>query len=215
MYFSYICSWVILTISFLSKHQKQTNKTVRQLAKTVSVYHSSQEGSVLFNDALNTFSYGYWRRTYYGEDQSDSERENPLPPHMLFFPILLYAPARVLLYAPFFRQDSTYHGLCYTSRGTLVGTRNSSMGPPWRIDPMTHRTMSERSYHGATSRPHSSQMREVQKKSEKHVPHEQPNQRIQLGNKTGLEDILHIPRCVWYRWELLVPLWQELLVVSV
>ena len=26
------------------------------------------------------------------------------------------------------------------------------MGPPWRIDPMTHRTMSERSYHGATSR---------------------------------------------------------------
>ena len=37
---------------------------------------------------------------------------------------------RVLLYAPSHRQDSTYHGLCYTSRGTLVGTRNSSMGPP-------------------------------------------------------------------------------------
>ena len=35
---------------------------------------------------------------------------------------------------------------CYTSRGALVGTRNSSMGPPWRIDPTTHRTMSERSY---------------------------------------------------------------------
>ena len=28
--------------------------------------------------------------------------------------------ARVLLYAPR-RQDSTYHGLCYTSRGTLAG----------------------------------------------------------------------------------------------
>ena len=28
--------------------------------------------------------------------------------------------ARVLLYAPFHRQDSTYHGLCYTSRGTLA-----------------------------------------------------------------------------------------------
>ena len=26
------------------------------------------------------------------------------------------------------------------------------MGPPWRIDPTTHRTMNERSYHGATSR---------------------------------------------------------------
>ena len=38
--------------------------------------------------------------------------------------------ARVLLYAPSHRQDSTYHGLYYTSRGTLVGTRNSSMGPP-------------------------------------------------------------------------------------
>ena len=38
--------------------------------------------------------------------------------------------ARVLLYAPSHRQDDTYHGLCYTSRGVLVGTRNSSMGPP-------------------------------------------------------------------------------------
>ena len=42
--------------------------------------------------------------------------------------------ARVLLYASSHRQDITYHG------------------PPWRIDPTTHRTMSERSYHGATSR---------------------------------------------------------------
>ena len=31
--------------------------------------------------------------------------------------------ARVLLYAP-------SHVLCYTSRGALAGTRNSSMGPP-------------------------------------------------------------------------------------
>ena len=38
--------------------------------------------------------------------------------------------AMVLLYAPSHRQDSTYHGLCYTSRGALAGTRNSSMGPP-------------------------------------------------------------------------------------
>ena len=38
--------------------------------------------------------------------------------------------ARVLLYAPSHRQDSTYHSLCYTSRGTLAGTRNSSMGSP-------------------------------------------------------------------------------------
>ena len=45
--------------------------------------------------------------------------------------------ARVLLYAPSHRQDSTYHSLCYTSRGALAGTRNSSMGPPWKINPTT------------------------------------------------------------------------------
>ena len=30
--------------------------------------------------------------------------------------------AMVLLYAPSHRQDSTYHSLCYTSRGALAGT---------------------------------------------------------------------------------------------
>ena len=34
--------------------------------------------------------------------------------------------ARVLLYAPSHRQDSTYHGLCYTSRGALAGTRSDN-----------------------------------------------------------------------------------------
>ena len=38
--------------------------------------------------------------------------------------------ARVLLYTPSHRQDNTYHGLCYTSRGALAGMRNSSMGQP-------------------------------------------------------------------------------------
>ena len=38
--------------------------------------------------------------------------------------------ASVLLYASSHRQDSTYHGLCHTSRGALAGTRNSSMSPP-------------------------------------------------------------------------------------
>ena len=59
--------------------------------------------------------------------------------------------ARVILHATSHRQDSTYHGLCYTSHGALAGTRNSSMGPPWRID-LVHHTISERSYHRATSR---------------------------------------------------------------
>ena len=59
------------------------------------------------------------------KDDSDSEKGNPLPPRRL--------TARVLLYAPSHRQDNTYHGLCYTSRGALAGTRNSSMGPPTDI----------------------------------------------------------------------------------
>ena len=60
--------------------------------------------------------------------------------------------ARVLLYAPSHRQDNTYHGLCYTSRGALAGTRNSSKGPPHEgrsDDPLHHeRTL----YLWATSR---------------------------------------------------------------
>ena len=32
--------------------------------------------------------------------------------------------ARVLLYAPSHRQDNTYHGLCYTSRGALAYSYN-------------------------------------------------------------------------------------------
>ena len=53
------------------------------------------------------------------KDHSGSERGNPLPPlHGLLF--YMHHP----------RQGSTYHGLCYTSCGALVGMRNSSMGPP-------------------------------------------------------------------------------------
>ena len=58
------------------------------------------------------------------KDHSDSKRGNPLPQHGLLFAI----SRRVLLYAPSHRQDSTYHSLCYTSRGALAGTRNSSVG---------------------------------------------------------------------------------------
>ena len=57
---------------------------------------------------------------YMVKDHSVSERGNPLPPHGLLFPI----NSNFFLYAPSHRQDSTYHGLCYTSRGALAGTRN-------------------------------------------------------------------------------------------
>ena len=59
------------------------------------------------------------------KDHSDSERGNPLPPHGLLFPISSKV-SFICIIPP--RQDNTYHGLCYTSRGALAGTRNSSMG---------------------------------------------------------------------------------------
>ena len=40
--------------------------------------------------------------------------------------------ARVLLYAPSHRQDNTYHGLCYTSRGALAGTRIEKIIPLYK-----------------------------------------------------------------------------------
>ena len=47
-----------------------------------SVTHHSFEGSVLFNNTLNTFIYGCMVKYH-----SNSERGNPLPPHGLLFPI--------------------------------------------------------------------------------------------------------------------------------
>ena len=61
------------------------------------------------------------------KDHSDSEKRKPAA---ATYATLLRLTARVLLYAPSHRQDNTYHGLCYTSRGALAGTRNSSMGSP-------------------------------------------------------------------------------------
>ena len=79
----------------------------------------------IFNDALNVLYlrlYGVGHNMV--KDHSDSERGNPLPPHDLLFPI----SSKGILYVSSHRQDSTYHGICYTSCGALAGTRNSSMG---------------------------------------------------------------------------------------
>ena len=81
-----------------------------------------QEGNVLFNDALNIFYFtDIWRQT------TQIVREETCCCHMGYS---FWLTARVLLYAPSHREDTTYHSLCYTSRGALAGARNSSMGPP-------------------------------------------------------------------------------------
>ena len=94
-----------------------------------------RERNVLFNDALHTFYLRLYGVRHMVKDHSDSEREMfYLTTHSTHF-IYGYIgysyqlTARVLLYAPSYRQDNTYHSLCYTSRGALAGTRNSSMGP--------------------------------------------------------------------------------------
>ena len=58
------------------------------------------------------FIYGYMASV---KDHSDSEKGNPLPTHRLLFLVILYASSH--------REHNTHHGLCYTSRGALAGTR--------------------------------------------------------------------------------------------
>ena len=58
--------------------------------------------------------------------------------------------ARVLLYAPSHRQESTHHSLCYTSRGALAGREIAQWVQPMKDrsdDPSHHeRTLLPRSY---------------------------------------------------------------------
>ena len=109
-----------------------------------------RERNVLFNTALNTFYLRLYGVKHMVKDHSDSEKgereRNVLFDNALnTFYLRLYGvrymvkdhigysyrlTASVLLYASSHRQDNTYHSLCYTSRGALAGTRNSSMGPP-------------------------------------------------------------------------------------
>ena len=79
-----------------------------------------EEGNVYLTTHLTHFIYGYmasdiWLRTILLMRKERTHRH-------IGYSFLL--TARVLLYAPSNRQDSTYHGLCYTSHGALAGTRN-------------------------------------------------------------------------------------------
>ena len=62
------------------------------------------------------FIYGYMASDIMVKDHTESERGNSLTPHGYSFRLT----AKVLLYAPSHRQDSTYHGLCYSSRGVYI-----------------------------------------------------------------------------------------------
>ena len=62
-----------------------------------------KEGSVLFNDALNTFYLRLYGVTHMVKDHSDSERRHPLLPYRLLFSISSKG----------YRQDNTYHSLLH------------------------------------------------------------------------------------------------------
>ena len=105
---------------------EQNDKEVETKSKTI--LRTRKEGNVLFNDALNTFYLRLFgvRHNIMVKDHSDSERGTRCRHIGYFFRLA----ARVLLYASSHRQDNTYHSHWYASRGSLAGTRNSSMGPP-------------------------------------------------------------------------------------
>ena len=66
---------------------------------------SHKEGNVLFNDALNTFYLWLYGVRHMVKNHSISSKGSFI--------------------CTSHRQDSTYHGLCYTSRGALAGMRNT------------------------------------------------------------------------------------------
>ena len=98
-----------------------------------------KEWNGLFNDAHNPFHL----LCVVGHLVKNSAREETRCCYYMGYTFRV--AERIRLYAPSHKEDSTYHGLCYTSRRTRTGTRNSSMRPPWMIDPTTHRTTSGRS----------------------------------------------------------------------
>ena len=121
--------------------------------------YGRKEGNVLFNDALNTFYLRLYGVRHMINDHSDSERGNPLPPHGLLFPIsskgylicthstdrITHTPTVLSIIMTTYPWGTNRRFRSTWQNGTLAETRKSSVGPPRRIDPTIHRTMSERS----------------------------------------------------------------------
>ena len=70
---------------YLGKLKTLTHMMV--VLRLLFLKEGSKEGNVLFNDALNTFYLRLYGVRHMVNDDSDGEKGNPLPPHMLLFPI--------------------------------------------------------------------------------------------------------------------------------
>ena len=86
---------------------------------TIEAYNR-KDGIVLFNDALNTFYLLLHGVKHMAKDHSDSKKKTHCCHFMGYF---FQFAARDLLYIPSNSQDSTYHGLWYTSCRTLDGLK--------------------------------------------------------------------------------------------
>ena len=112
--FTFLSVYITSVFSIVHHEWKQMMYDWKHTSYNKNVF--AREGSVLFNDALNTFYLRLYGVGHMEKDHSDSKRGNPLPPHGYSFRLT----ARVLLYAQSHRQDNTYHGLCYTSREVVL-----------------------------------------------------------------------------------------------
>ena len=104
------------------------------------------QGNVIFNDKFNTFYLRLYGVRHMVKDHS--ARGNPCPPHGLLF--LSNSKGSFICTIP----QTGYHipqPFLHQSWSTGWNEKYLNGSTPWRIDPTTHRTMSERSYHGAMS----------------------------------------------------------------
>ena len=109
------CTFVCARVCYMYVHKQVTNSTKE--GRNVMFYLTTHSTHFIYRYMASDI----WLRT------TQIAREETRCRHMGYS---FRLAARVLLYASSHRQDNTYHGLCYTSHGALVGTRNSSMGPP-------------------------------------------------------------------------------------
>ena len=99
-----------------TQHRSLFEERFRSVARRKEIFH-------LTTHSTHLRLYGVRHMV---KDPSDSERGNRCRHIGYSFRLT----ARIILYASSYRQDNTYHDLCYTSRGALARTRNSSMGSP-------------------------------------------------------------------------------------
>ena len=81
-----------------------------------------------------------------------SAREETSYYHYMDYSIWL--AAKDLLYTPSYRQVNTYDSICCPYHVSLAGMRNSSLGPPWGINLMTHHTVSYISHQNKCNKAH-------------------------------------------------------------